>query len=110
MINPTSIYTNFKYVSAECGSGKTTSLCNMINRALNIKGSAENFIIVQNTHKLATDTANNFNNCKLLISDLVPRNKRLINEDLDSGESFFVWRHWKSLVISSPLVLASGRP
>ncbi|WP_418162912.1 type III restriction endonuclease subunit R [Pantoea vagans] len=83
MINPKSIFTKLKYVSTECGSGKTTSLCNMINRALNIKGSTENFIIVQNTQKLATDTAKNFNNCKLLISDLMPRNKNVINEVLD---------------------------
>lgn len=83
MINPTSIFTKFKYVSAECGSGKTTSLCNMINRVLNIKGSTEKFIIVQNTQKLATDTAKNFNNCKLLISDLIPRSKNVINEALD---------------------------
>lgn len=83
MIYPTSIFTKFKYVSAECGSGKTTSLCNMINRVLNIKGSTEKFIIVQNTQKLATDTAKNFNNCKLLISDLIPRGKNVINTVLD---------------------------
>ena len=35
MINPTPIYNKFKYVSAECGSGKTTALCNMINNTLN---------------------------------------------------------------------------
>ncbi|MEF7353201.1 DEAD/DEAH box helicase family protein [Escherichia coli] len=34
MINPTPIYNKFKYVSAECGSGKTTALCNMINNTL----------------------------------------------------------------------------
>ena len=83
MINPKSIFTKLKYVSTECGSGKTTSLCNMINLVLNIKGSTEKFIIVQNTQKLATDTAKNFNNCKLLISDLMPRNKNVINEVLD---------------------------
>ncbi|WP_336993783.1 type III restriction endonuclease subunit R [Lelliottia amnigena] len=83
MINPTSIFTKFKYVSAECGSGKTTSLCNMINRVINIKGSAEKFIIVQNTQKLATDTAKNFNNCKLLISDIMPGSKNVINEVIE---------------------------
>lgn len=41
MINPTPIYNKFKYVSAECGSGKTTALCNMINNTLNTKGSTE---------------------------------------------------------------------
>lgn len=83
MINPTHIYTKFKYVSAECGSGKTTSLCNMINNVLNTKGSTEKFIIVQNTQKLATDTAKKFDNCKLLISDLTPRSKNVINTVLD---------------------------
>ena len=31
MINPTSIFTKFKYVSAEFGSGKTYILCDIIN-------------------------------------------------------------------------------
>lgn len=31
MINPTSIFTKFKYVSAECGSGKTYILYGIIN-------------------------------------------------------------------------------
>ncbi|CFQ83809.1 type III restriction endonuclease subunit R [Yersinia enterocolitica] len=83
MINPTPIYSKFKYVSAECGSGKTTSLCNMINRVLNTKDSTEKFIIVQNTQKLATDTAKKIGNCKLLISDLIPRGKNVINTVLD---------------------------
>ncbi|MFC7508958.1 DEAD/DEAH box helicase family protein [Pantoea stewartii] len=83
MINPTSIFTKFKYVSAECGSGKTTSLCNMINRVLNTKGSTEKFIIVQNTQKLATDTSKKFDRSKLLISDLMPRGKNVINTVLD---------------------------
>jgi hypothetical protein len=83
MINPTSIFTKFKYVSAECGSGKTTSLCNMINRVLNTKGSTEKFIIVQNTQKLATDTSKKFDSSKLLISDLMPRGKNVINTVLN---------------------------
>lgn len=83
MINPTPIYNKFKYVSAECGSGKTYQLCENINKVLNTKGSAEKFIIVQNTQKLATDTAKNFNNYKLLISDLMPRSKNVINAVLD---------------------------
>ena len=83
MINPTPIYNKFKYVSAECGSGKTYQLCENINKVINTKGSAEKFIIVQNTQKLATDTAKNFNNCKLLISDLMPRSKNVINTVLD---------------------------
>ena len=51
MINPTPIYNKFKYVSAECGSGKTTALCNMINNTLNTKGSTEKFIIVQTRYR-----------------------------------------------------------
>lgn len=83
MINPTPIYTQLKYVSAPCGSGKTTSLCDMINNVLKTKDSTEKFIIVQNTQKLATDTSKNFDSCKLLISDLMPRSKNVINTVLD---------------------------
>lgn len=83
MINPTPIYNKFKYVSAECGSGKTTALCNMINNTLNTKGSTEKFIIVQNTQKLATDTSQKITPCKLLISDLMPNSKNVINSVLD---------------------------
>lgn len=83
MINSTPIYNKFKYVSAECGSGKTTALCNMINNVLNTKGSTEKFIIVQNTQKLATDTAEKIDTCKLLISDLMPRGKNVINTVLE---------------------------
>lgn len=83
MINPTPIYNKFKYVSAECGSGKTTALCHMINNVLNTKGSTEKFIIVQNTQKLAKQTAKNFSNCKLLISDLVSTKTNVINSVLD---------------------------
>lgn len=75
MINSTPIYNKFKYVSAECGSGKTTSLCNMINNVLNTKGSTDNFIIVQNTQKLAQQTVKNFKNYKLIISDLINTKK-----------------------------------
>lgn len=83
VINSTPIYNKFKYVSAECGSGKTTALCNMINNVLNTKGSTEKFIIVQNTQKLAKQTAKNFSNCKLLISDLVSTKTNVINSVLD---------------------------
>lgn len=83
MINTTPIYNKFKYVSAECGAGKTYKLCENINKVLNTKGSTEKFIIVQNTQKLATDTSKNFDSCKLLISDLMPRSKNVINTVLD---------------------------
>ena len=83
VINPTPIYNKFKYVSAECGSGKTIKLCNIINDVINTKGTTEKFMIIQNTQKLATDTAQKINNCKLLISDLMPRGKNVINTVLD---------------------------
>lgn len=76
-------HNNFKYVSAECGSGKTTAMCNMINRILKKKFSTEKFIIVQNTQKLATDTAQKIDNCKLIISDLTPKGRNVINTVLD---------------------------
>ncbi|MEG6259086.1 type III restriction endonuclease subunit R [Enterobacter bugandensis] len=83
MINSTPIYNKFKYVSAECGSGKTYQLCENINKVLKTKGITEKFIIVQNTQKLATKTAKKLNNCKLLISDLMPRSKNVINTVLE---------------------------
>lgn len=83
MINSTHIYDKFKYVSAECGSGKTTSICNRINNVLNTKDSTDKFIIVQNTQKLATDTAQKIPHCKLLISDLILNSKNVINTVLD---------------------------
>ncbi|EPO8472483.1 TPA: DEAD/DEAH box helicase family protein [Yersinia enterocolitica] len=83
MINPTPIYNKFKHVSAECGSGKTTALCNMINNVLNTKGSTEKFIIVQNTQALAKQTAKKIDKCELIISDLNKRKKNVINTVLD---------------------------
>lgn len=44
MTNSTSIHTKLRYVSSPCGSGKTTALCNMINKELHIQGSAENLL------------------------------------------------------------------
>ena len=51
VINSTPIYNKFKYVSAECGSGKTTAICNIINN------STEKYILVQNTQELIKQTA-----------------------------------------------------
>lgn len=83
MTNSISIHTKLRYVSSPCGSGKTTALCNMINKKLNIQGSAEKFIIVQNTQKLAKQTAKNIDNCKLIITDLNSGKKNVITSVLD---------------------------
>lgn len=101
MINPTPIYNKFKYVTAECGSGKTTALCKMINNY--IKDSTRKFIIVQNTQKLAKQTAKNFSNCKLLISDLVSTKTNVINSVLD----FLKSPNERVLIISDKTFLKS---
>ncbi|MEH0870768.1 type III restriction endonuclease subunit R [Serratia liquefaciens] len=73
MINPTPIYNKFKYVSAPCGSGKTTAICNLINN------STEKHILVQNTQELIKQTAKKINDCKYIITDSVPRDKSVIS-------------------------------
>lgn len=83
MINPTSIFTKFKYLSAECGSGKTTKLCEMINEVLTIEGNTDQFIIVQNTQKLAKQTAKNFAVYKLIISEVKNSKKNVLTSVLD---------------------------
>lgn len=83
MINPTSIFTKFKYLSAECGSGKTTKLCEMINEVLTIEGNTDQFIIVQNTQKLAKQTAKNFADYKLIISEVKNSKKNVLTSVLD---------------------------
>lgn len=83
MTNSTSIHTKLRYVSSPCGSGKTTALCNMINKELHIQGSAEKFIIVQNTQKLANQTAKDIDNCEVIISTSKNRKKNVINSVLD---------------------------
>lgn len=84
MINPTPIYNKFKYVSAECGSGKTTAICNIINN------SAEKYILVQNTQELIKQTAKQINNCECVITDTVPKDESVISsaiEFLSSGSN-----------------------
>ncbi|BBZ86085.1 type III restriction endonuclease subunit R [Enterobacter asburiae] len=84
MINPTHIYNKFKYVSAECGSGKTTAICNIINN------SAEKYIVVQNTQELIKQTAKQINNCEYIITDTVPKDESVISsaiEFLSSGSN-----------------------
>ncbi|HCC6134826.1 TPA: type III restriction endonuclease subunit R, partial [Klebsiella pneumoniae] len=84
MINSTSIYNKFKYVSAECGSGKTTAICNIINN------STERYILVQNTQELIKQTAKQLNNCKYIITDTVQKDESVINsviQFLSSGSN-----------------------
>jgi hypothetical protein len=84
MINPTPIYNKFKYVSAECGSGKTTAICNIINN------STEKYIVVQNTQELIKQTAKQINNCEYIITDTVPKDESVISsaiEFLSSGSN-----------------------
>ncbi|HFM4844837.1 TPA: DEAD/DEAH box helicase family protein, partial [Escherichia coli] len=77
MINPTPIYNKFKYVSAECGSGKTTAICNMINN------STEKYIVVQNTKELIKQTAKQINDCKFIITDTVPNDESVISSAIE---------------------------
>lgn len=83
MTNTTSPYNRFKYISAPCGSGKTTQLCNMINKILSIKENTDKFIIIQNTQKLAKQTAKNFADYKLIISELRNRKNNVLTSVLD---------------------------
>ncbi|HBQ6765823.1 DEAD/DEAH box helicase family protein [Klebsiella pneumoniae] len=77
MINPTPIYNKFKYVSAECGSGKTTAICNIINN------STEKYIVVQNTQELIKQTAKQINNCEYIITDTVTKDESVISSVID---------------------------
>ncbi|WP_407221171.1 type III restriction endonuclease subunit R [Enterobacter sp. CPE_E1214] len=77
MINPTPIYNKFKYVSAECGSGKTTAICNIINN------STKKYILVQNTQELIKQTAKQINNCEYIITDAVPKDESVISSVID---------------------------
>ena len=77
MINPTPIYNKFKYVSAECGSGKTTAICNLINN------STEKHILVQNTQELIKQTAKQINDCKCIITDTVSKDGSVISSAID---------------------------
>lgn len=84
MINPTPIYNKFKYVSAECGSGKTTAICNIINN------STEKYIVVQNTQELIKQTEKQITNCKSIITDTVLKDESVISsviEFLSSGSN-----------------------
>ena len=84
MINSTPIYNKFKYVSAECGSGKTTAICKIINN------STEKYLLVQNTQELIKQTAKQINNCEYIITDTVSKDESVISsviEFLSSGSN-----------------------
>ncbi len=90
IINSTPIYNKFKYVSAECGSGKTTAICNIINN------STEKYILVQNTQELIKQTAKQINNCEYIITDTVPKNESVISSVIE----FLSSRSNKTLLIT----------
>lgn len=77
MTNSESIYSKLKYVSAPCGSGKTTAICNIINN------SSEKYILVQNTQELIKQTAAKITNSKAIITNSVSKDERVINTVID---------------------------
>ncbi|MBN7765274.1 DEAD/DEAH box helicase family protein [Pectobacterium brasiliense] len=88
MTNPESIYPRLKYVSAPCGSGKTTAICNIINN------STEKHILVQNTQELIKQTANEISDCKYIITESVSKDENVINSVID-----FLTTPYKSTLI-----------
>ncbi|BBT91456.1 hypothetical protein WP8W19C02_30760 [Enterobacter cloacae] len=92
MINPTPIYNKFKYVSAECGSGKTRAVCKIINES----ESTENYILVQNTQELIKQTAKQINNCEYIITDTVQKDESVISSVIE----FFSSGSNKTLIIT----------
>lgn len=88
MTNPESIYPRLKYVSAPCGSGKTTAICNIINN------STEKHILVQNTQELIKQTANEISDCKYIITESVSKDESVINAVID-----FLTTPYKSTLI-----------
>ncbi|MBS6739011.1 MAG: type III restriction endonuclease subunit R [Enterobacteriaceae bacterium] len=77
MTNPEPIYSRLKYVSAPCGSGKTTAICNIINN------SAGKHILVQNTQELIKQTASQLSDCKYIITESVSKDENVINAVID---------------------------
>ena len=104
MINPTPIYNKFKYVSAECGSGKTTAICNLINN------STEKHILVQNTQELIKQTAKQINDCKYIITDSVPRDESVISTVINflNGSSSSTLLITDKTFFKIPIELLSG--
>lgn len=79
MINPTPIYNKFKYVSAECGSGKTRAVCKLINES----EGTERYILVQNTQELIKQTEKQITDCKSIITDTVPKDESVISSVIE---------------------------
>ncbi|GKW23422.1 type III restriction endonuclease subunit R [Pectobacterium versatile] len=104
MTNPESIYSRLKYVSAPCGSGKTTAICNIINN------STEKHILVQNTQELIKQTANEIPGCEFIITDSVSKDESVISAVID----FLTTPYKSSLIITDktffkiPFELLSG--
>lgn len=88
MTNPEPIYSKLKYVSAPCGSGKTTAVCNIINN------STEKHILVQNTQELIKLTANKIPDCKYIITESVSKDESVIDAVID-----FLTTPYKSTLI-----------
>lgn len=79
MINSTPIYNYFKYVSAECGSGKTSAVCKIINES----GSTDRYILVQNTIALIEKTSENLNDVKIIVTNTTSENDNVITSVID---------------------------
>ncbi|WP_036419649.1 type III restriction enzyme, res subunit [Morganella sp. EGD-HP17] len=77
MTNPECIYNKLKYVSAPCGSGKTTTICDIIKR------STGKYILVQNTQELIKQTSAQIPNCRVIITDNVSRDDSVISVVID---------------------------
>ncbi|MBN3215859.1 type III restriction endonuclease subunit R, partial [Pectobacterium polaris] len=77
MTNPEHIYSRLKYVSAPCGSGKTTAICNIINN------STEKHILVQSTQELIKQTVKQLSYCECIITDTVSKDESVINSVID---------------------------
>ena len=77
MTNPEPIYSRLKYVSAPCGSGKTTAICNIINN------STGKHILVQNTQELIKQTASQISDCTYIITESVSKDENVINTVID---------------------------
>lgn len=77
MTNPECIYNKLKYVSAPCGSGKTTTICDII------KKSTGKYILVQNTQELIKQTSTKIPNCRVIITDCVSRDDSVISVVID---------------------------
>ncbi|EKK3985231.1 type III restriction endonuclease subunit R [Cronobacter sakazakii] len=77
MTNPEPIYSRLKYVSAPCGSGKTTAICNIINN------STGKHILVQNTQELIKQTASQISDCTYIITESVSKDENVINAVID---------------------------